>query len=166
MATPTQLLASAAVIKNETVPGANTALRLGTMFEDIINSNVNNYLTFNVRLSQTGTSAPAIVREFLNTLESGSPGDSGYIGVLWFRNSTGEYKVRIRTSTSVDAKITNGYSYAVSFSDAKARLTGFTNGNDGTYNFTEFTFRTYNVAGTLADDVLVFTNLLIQYYAW
>jgi len=160
-----QLLTAAGVIKNETTPGANTAARVGTMFENIINSTPNVNLTYNARLSQASTSAPSVVREFYNTLTSGSPGDTGYIGVSWIRNSTGEYKVRIRSNIDANVLVTNGYSYAVSFSDAKVRLVSYTNGNDGTYYYTEFTFRSYNIAGTLADDVISFTNILIQYFA-
>lgn len=41
MATDAELLAQAAVIKNETTPGANTATRVGEMLEAIIESKPN-----------------------------------------------------------------------------------------------------------------------------
>ena len=160
------LLTSAGVIKNETTAAANTATRIGTMFEDVINSTSNTDLTYYVRLSQSSTSAPAVAREYLNNLTTGNPGDSGYIGVQWFRNSPGEYKIRIKSNIDANVKITNAYSYAVSFSDAKIRLISTSNGNDGSFYYAEFTFRSYTISGTLSDDVISFTDLLIQYYEW
>lgn len=56
----TTLLASAATIKAETNPRANTATRVGTMLEDIINESVP-YKVYKALLTQTGTSAPTAV---------------------------------------------------------------------------------------------------------
>jgi len=76
----TTLLASAATIKDETSPRANTATRVGTMFEDIINEAVP-YKIYKALLTQTGTNAPtAVVLE--NTL-GGTP--------VWSYSSTGYY---------------------------------------------------------------------------
>lgn len=54
--TDSQLLTEADIIKNETAAGTNTAGRIGTMYEDIINNKVNNLYTSSfVTNSQTGS---------------------------------------------------------------------------------------------------------------
>jgi hypothetical protein len=53
------LLTDAGVIKNETTNSANTATRVGEMFEDIINESlIPTYKVYRALLTQTGTSAP------------------------------------------------------------------------------------------------------------
>jgi hypothetical protein len=65
--TDSQLLDEAAIIKNEYNSGANTAERVGQMFEDIINNKVGNYKSYIALLSQSNEDAPTqIVLE--NTL--------------------------------------------------------------------------------------------------
>jgi hypothetical protein len=165
----TELLTNAATIKNETTAAANTATRIGTMFEDIVYSTNNTNYTYFARLSQSSTSAPAVQRVFTDNLSVGVPGDLNYTAVVYTRNSPGDYKIKIRSAVS-SSKVTDGYSYAVSFSDAKVRMVSYTNGTDGSYPpaqyFTEFNIRSYNTSGSLSDDVINFTNVLIQYYEW
>jgi hypothetical protein len=53
------LLTDAGVIKNETTNSANTATRVGEMFEDIINEAlIPTYKVYRALLTQTGTNAP------------------------------------------------------------------------------------------------------------
>jgi len=55
--TDAQLLSEAAIIKNETESGANTAERVGQMFEDIINNKLN-YKVYTAKLTQNGQNDP------------------------------------------------------------------------------------------------------------
>lgn len=58
--TDIELIQEAEAIKNATAPGTNTALKIGTMLEDIIDSKINNgtYKVFTALLTQNGGDSP------------------------------------------------------------------------------------------------------------
>lgn len=80
--TDAELTALAQQIATETQVGANTAARVGTMLQDIIDSKKNNeeYLVYVARIIQLGTSISAVVLK--NTL--------GFTP-NWIRTSAGQY---------------------------------------------------------------------------
>jgi hypothetical protein len=136
--TNSQLLDEAAIIKNETESGANTAQRVGQMLEDIINYSGGNYKVYTATLTQTGTDAPT--GEVLqNTL--------GY-EISWLYDSVGYYYsnvssfnlnslVFIQNNTGID----NGYT------NITATISGnyvviYTN-TDGILNKTPIEIRVY-----------------------
>ena len=94
--TDAQLTISATTIRNETVYGANTAVRVGDMFLDIIDSKVNvlNPTIYVANLTQTSTNAP---------VESGFANNIGTITVT--RDDIGVYHI---SSTSL---FTTGKTY-------------------------------------------------------
>jgi len=135
--TNSQLLDEAAIIKNETESGANTAQRVGQMLEDIINSS-GNYKVYTATLTQTGTDVPT-ADVLQNTL--------GY-EISWLYDGIGYYYsnidafganslVFIQNNTGID----NGYT------DITATISGgyvviYTN-TDGILNKTPIEIRVY-----------------------
>lgn len=77
------LLVDANVIKNATIPGENTATRVGDNLVDIIDSLAGgNYTTYTVFLSQTGTGDPTVTTVCANTIGS----------ISWARTDIGTYE--------------------------------------------------------------------------
>ena len=136
--TNSQLLDEAAIIKNETESGANTAQRVGQMLEDIINYSGGNYKVDTATLTQTGTDVPT-AEVLQNTL--------GY-EISWLYDSVGYYYsnvssfnlnslVFIQNNTGID----NGYT------NITATISGnyvviYTN-TDGILNKTPIEIRVY-----------------------
>jgi hypothetical protein len=81
--TDAQLSTSAATIKAETLPAANSATRIGQMLEDLTDSKVNKQdkKQYCFSVSQSGSSAPTVTVH-LNQL-SGT--------IAWTRSTTGTY---------------------------------------------------------------------------
>lgn len=100
------LLADAATIKNETIASANTATRVGTMLEDIINEAVP-YKVYKALLTQTGTGVPTVKvleNTFGGTLVWSYTGVGDYLVTLAGAFPDGD-KVFARISTSYGTQI-------------------------------------------------------------
>jgi len=135
--TNSQLLDEAAIIKNETESGANTAQRVGQMLEDIINSS-GNYKVYTALLTQTGQDVPeAIVLQ--NTL--------GY-EISWLYDGIGYYYSNISAfGTNSLVFIQNNTGIDNGYTDITATISGgyvviYTN-TDGILNKTPIEIRVY-----------------------
>lgn len=113
----TTLLASAAIIKAETSPRANTATRVGTMFEDIINEAVP-YKVYKALLSQNApvatTTDPTMIAGQIWTLEAYNAADAATIAALELVSGTlyavgSKYRSATDQTLSVDAATTFSY---------------------------------------------------------
>jgi hypothetical protein len=91
--TDSQLNTEAGVIKNETTPGANTATRVGTMLEDIIDNKINNdKIDTNPALaanSNTLIPSQAAVKSYVTSAVSGATGPVGPAGPAGPQGLTG-----------------------------------------------------------------------------
>ena len=139
----TTLLASAAIIKAETSPRANTATRVGTMFEDIINEAVP-YKVYKALLTQTGTNAP-VATVLVNTL-GGTP--------VWSYDSEGAFEVEGDAAFDIEkinykiGNIANGI-ISCAFDTGKLKITtslfsfGAFNLVNGVLDYTPFEIEIY-----------------------
>lgn len=85
MATKTELLALAAEIKNETTLGANTALRVGTMLEELINNSAQPK-RYKALISQVGIDAPTVTS---NGTGANTPLENTTGNIVWTRADSG-----------------------------------------------------------------------------
>ena len=136
--TDAQLLSEAAIIKNETESGANTAERVGQMFEDIINNKLN-YKVYTAKLTQNGQNDPEA-----NILQNTTD-----IGISWVYDSPGYYYSNATFSESETAVfIQNNTGIDNSYANITATISGgyiviWTDNTDGILNKTLIEIRIY-----------------------
>lgn len=138
--TNAQLLAEAAVIKNETNSGANTAERVGTMLEDIINNTGGNYKVYTALLTQSGQDAPTADVLFNNTgieFSWGYDGQGYYYINQTFLNQQNSF-ISIQNNTGI-----NGQYYNITTAFSGDYLVVWTDGTDGVLDHTFFELRIY-----------------------
>ena len=156
--TPQELLDEAAIIKNETESGANTAERVGTMFEDIINNAGLPYKVYVAKISQSSTDAPYVVTEYLNTL--GCDVSFEYINEGNYKFVTSE---RIFNSTNWSTNLMGGNAHY------KANGT-YTSGSNVLPKFSKVSFAGYlsdtelNIVSNIVDvDGYALSSYIAQY---
>lgn len=109
--TDSQLLTEAGIIKNETTAGANTAGRIGTMYEDIINSKVNNLLTSSfVTNSQTSSFVTTSqTSSFVQNSQTSSFVQNSSTSSFVTNNQTGSFVTTSQTSSFVQNNQTSSF---------------------------------------------------------
>jgi len=116
------------------------------------------YYEFRARLYQSGTTAPAIQKVFVDDIDTFSVNSVSFQYI-----STGTYTCTISTKNNTHFQYC-GNNTDISFSDNKI--------TNGTYSTTQsgitykniFTFYTYNSSGVLTDGLLTFSNIYLRVY--
>jgi len=132
----------------------------GVWMAEKVNNRVREYAA---RLSQATTNAPTAV-EFVNEIAvTGIAVDNNlWRSVTYHYVAVGQYSVRINTLFGISL---SAASLDVAFSDNKARVTGISNGTNGTtMNYLQIDFETRNAAGDPTDGLLSFSTLNLKYY--
>ncbi len=108
-------------------------------------------LEFNAQLFQSGTDNPSAQVPQIDTITQGDLGSSDYREVAFARTGVGTYRARLLYETS---GYVNTDKCSLMFGDAVARITGTSNGSDGSNFYKEWTFKTYDLTGAEADSQL------------
>ena len=123
---------------------------------------------YTAKLWQTGTTAPVAQFPYVDTLSVYSELDPSLARrfITYGRSLVGYYWIRVNWVAGQSYSIVSIGKLAISFSDRKCELSGAATGNDGVYDYIQFTFISYNEAGVVADSVLLNnTNVTLKLYA-
>lgn len=163
--TDVQLIAQAEVIRNEPDRG-NTKARVATLFEDVIESKINNgkrdYKEYRARISQTGTGNPTAAFGYIDEISYAGTGNTDplFKSISFSRTDVGDYAISI---TSNLANPTDASKFEISFSDGKIRQGAFSTVT-ASFQTSKFTFQSFEPDGTQADDVINFCSIFIRLY--
>lgn len=112
-------------------------------------------LEYVVQIYQTGTDDVILADPIINTITQGTAGATNFRDVTITRVFAGEYRVRIIYKT---AGFVNSNKCVFYPSDKRCKIIASSSGNDGTNNYKEWVFATYNDAGTKVDGQLTGGN--------
>ena len=120
-------------------------------------------MEYRARLAQSGTSAPSVQKLFVDGITVGTNPNANPDDIIisYEYTGVGEFAVRISYGSGVSLNATD---FDVSFSDAKIRASSFASGVDGFSDYLLFNFKSYNTSGTLANGVILFSNIYIKRY--
>lgn len=121
------------------------------------------YKEYRARLAQSGTSAPSVQKVYVDDITVGTnpnanPND---ITLSYVYGAVGNFYLRIRYGSGVTLNPDN---FDVSFSDAKIRAASFASGSDGFSAFLTFEFKSYDLTGTIANGVILVSNIYVRRY--
>lgn len=164
--TDSELTSQTNIIKNETLPLANTADRVGTMLSDIVENKINKskfpFKSYSILFSQEGTNTPTIT-QLIN--------DLGGIPVIT-RLSAGNYSFTLNGAFPENKTVLNNLSIdsptgfdaipVISFGNFEGSIIGYyTVTRSGTMG-DEISLRSYNSAGS--EDISVIVDGTINIY--
>lgn len=164
--TDSQLTAQVDIIRNETLPLANSASRLGVTLNEIVENKVNKkkfpYKNYSIIFSQTGTNAP-IITELVNEL-SGTP--------VITRLSAGNYTFTLAGAFPQNKTVVNNLAIesvtgidglpVISFGNFEGSLIGYYTITRSGIMGNEISFRSYNSAGS--EDVSIIVDGAIDIF--
>jgi len=112
-------------------------------------------LEYSAQLYQNGTDNISPQFPQIDTITQGNLGEVDYREIVFSRTGVGTFYVQIQYETSgfVDTN-----KCALLFGDSVVRITGSSNGTDGSSFYKRWTFQTHDLTGTVADSQLQGNN--------